>query len=232
MSQNLSLNQIRMRPFGWVLPEIIDLRDFSVEDYLSRFQKFMGTLTTLVRREVVWDCDTVLDQGDTPHCVGYTGADFQNTLPTDSNMSAFGAEDLYRQCKIIDGQPGMENGSSIHSLMKVLRRYGRINAYAFTSSLTTVKLWILTKGAVLVGTNWFEGMGETDPQGFVHPTGKVVGGHAYSLIGYDPKTDTFTGLNHWGATWGLNGRFRITGREFSRLLVRGCELAMAVELAQ
>jgi hypothetical protein len=210
--------------FGWTQPDEIDWRDYAAEDYLPRL-----SIARVLQQKVLWNCKIVLDQLDKPHCAGFTGADFMNCLPVEGHETEATGDLFYYWCKQIDGEPNQENGTSIHSLMKVLKAAGRIKSYAFTTSLATVKDWIVTKGPVLVGSEWMDGMMEP-VEGRVYPTGVSNGGHAYSFIGYDPATDIFTGLNHWGYDWGLGGRFLIGAKDFAQLAGQGVELAMAVEL--
>jgi C1A family cysteine protease len=215
--------------FGWVKPTTIDIRDYHAEDYLSAWQKVVARFKRVAQIAKVWDCARVLDQGSTGHCVGFSGADFENTLPVFDNVGNQQGHALYYACKEIDGEPKAEDGSSVHSLAKVLKKIGRIKTYAFTSSLATIKTWLLTKGSVICGVDWYSGMMNPGATGFVYPTGAVEGGHAFILEGYDPKTDAFTILNSWSSSWSQNGRAKIKANDFAKLLPNG-EAMIAVEL--
>ena len=55
---------------------------------------------------VVWgDTETVLDQGQTPHCVGFGSAQWGNTLPIDDHFTDADGNAIYYECKVIDGEP-------------------------------------------------------------------------------------------------------------------------------
>jgi hypothetical protein len=184
--------------------------------------------------QVIWPCTEQLDQGQTGHCVGFGSAQWCDTLGTDQLDDHYLDVDghkIYYECKIIDNEPKAENGSSVHSAAKVLKARGRIKNYAWTASLDEIKQWLLTKGPVLVGTDWYAGMFTPDAQGVIHPTGNVEGGHCYVLAGYDPTTDLIELHNSWGSSWGVDGRARIPAAEFEMLAASNGEALVAVELA-
>lgn len=175
-----------------------------------------------------------LDQGQTPHCVGFGWSQYGNTLPVDDGYADADGHALYYACKVIDGEPGQENGSSVHSGAKAMKNQGRIDGYAWASNLDEIKQWVLTKGPVTVGTLWTNDMFNPDASGFVHPTGGVAGGHCYVLLGYDQITDVLTFQNSWGASWGDNGYFRMHASEWWDLYSRDNdgEACVALELAK
>jgi hypothetical protein len=68
---------------------------------------------------------TVLDQGDTPRCVGYSGAlgrQIESMLEAHEAL-LFDADDLYAECKKIDGIP-TEDGTYIRVACQVLHNEG------------------------------------------------------------------------------------------------------------
>jgi hypothetical protein len=68
---------------------------------------------------------TVLDQGQTPRCVGYSGAlgrQIESMLEAKEAL-LFDADDLYAQCKKLDGSPNAD-GTFIRVACKVLRGQG------------------------------------------------------------------------------------------------------------
>lgn len=176
------------------------------------------------------DDDPTLDQGQTPHCVGFTGADWMNALPVDDHVNAPMGHDLYYACKVKDGEPGQENGSDIRSLMKVLKDRGRLNTYAAAAGIEEVTRFVCLQGPVCWGIGWTESMFTPDERGLVEPKGPDVGGHAFIEYGYDPETDEHLLLNSWGPSWGINGRFRMRGVDLAERLANGGEAWAAVEL--
>ena len=178
---------------------------------------------------VQWKTDKILDQGQTGHCVGFTGADFMGDDPVMESVSNDLGHTLYYECKVIDGEPGAENGSNMRSIAIALKNRGRITAYAFAKSIQEVVDWVTAKGPVMVGTDWYDGMFTPDAKGYVLPTGKIVGGHAWSIIGYEPATETFICQNHWGPNWAVQGLFRLHKADAERLLSGNGEAVVTVE---
>ena len=180
---------------------------------------------------VSWsNTENVLDQGETPHCVGFAGAQWGNTLPVDDKYDNSDGHDLYYLCKVMDGEPKEENGSNSRSLAKALKQAKRLNTYAFAANVDEIIQWLLTKGPVLIGTDWYTGMFNPDSQGFIRPTGVVEGGHMYLAIGYDPATEIIEYLNSWSDDWGLNGRFYMWKNDATKVFANQGEGLVAVEL--
>ncbi len=70
-------------------------------------------------------------------------------------------------------------------------------------------LWkyVLTRGPVVLGSDWFEGMNRVDNNGFVALSGARVGGHCYLCYGVSASDRAFLCANSWGKTWGDGGTF-------------------------
>jgi hypothetical protein len=182
---------------------------------------------------VLWLCPERLDQGQTPHCGGFGSAQWCNILGSenvDDHFTNADGDRIYYEAKAIDGEPKQENGTSGRSCMTALRNDHRIAGYANANALNTIKQWILTKGPVGFGSNWYEGMFTPDNTGHLLPSGTVKGGHWYVLNGYDPSTDDFTMLNSWGPSWGQDGMALMHGAVVGRLLGEQGEAYAAVEL--
>lgn len=180
---------------------------------------------------VSWsNTETVLDQGDTPHCVGFAGAQWGNTLPINDKFVNDDGHKFYYQCKVFDGEPNEENGSTSRSLAKTLKSAGRLNTYAFAATIDEAIQWIMTNGPVLFGTDWYTGMFEPNSRGFVEPTGNIEGGHMYLAIGYNPLTEVIEYLNSWSDMWGLDGRFYMHKRDAVKVFANQGEGLVAVEL--
>jgi hypothetical protein len=92
------------------------------------------------------DSDPTLDQGQTPHCIGFGGSQWVNTDPVDDHYTNADGDKVYYECKVLDGEPGVENGSSVHTLVKALVKRGLVGTYAFASSTATITSWIQAKG--------------------------------------------------------------------------------------
>lgn len=60
-------------------------------------------------------------------------------------------------------------------------------------------------------SNWDNGRTIITAQPECYPSSERISGyHAYVIVGYDDATDTFIGLNSWGANWGDGGYFRLS----------------------
>lgn len=225
MNQNLGLGR---------KPSPFDIRDYKLADYISHssvvrwFERLFKTSATGSK---IWlDIEHTLDQGQTGHCVGFGGSQYLNTYPIDDKVNNDYAHALYYKCKVVDGEPNAEDGSTVRTLAKVLQSEGRIKTYAFASTVDEVKHWVLTKGSIVVGTDWLADMFYPSSNGFVSVTGTVAGGHCYLLHGYDHSLDAFKFLNSWGNSWGKGGHFYMSVSDFDYLLSGNGEAMAAVEL--
>ena len=183
-----------------------------------------------VRDTKLWATGKVLNQEDTPHCVGFAAAGFKSTAPVMTLSSDGEGHDIYYRCKEIDGDPGAEDGTWARSACQVLKERGDIPGYAWVNSIDAAISWILTKGPLLACTNWYEDMNY--PQmtgGYLKPTGQWLGGHGYLLTGYWKKYDAFQMLNSWGEDWGFFGIAYIKRPDFEKLWLSDGELLAMVE---
>ncbi len=165
-----------------------------------------------------WEDLIQLDQRQTNHCVGFGWAAWGDCAPVEDQYQDADGDAIYYECKVIDGQPQQENGSSVRSGAKAMQSLGRLGAYVFASATAEVKQWVTNNGSVVIGSDWTQAMFTPDAKGFVQPSGPVVGGHCYLLLGYDPVQDAFEFDNSWGSAWGQNGRFFMKATDFDALV--------------
>ncbi|MEM3097381.1 MAG: C1 family peptidase [Nitrososphaerales archaeon] len=180
--------------------------------------------------DVIWRLDRVLDQGNTPHCVGFSWAAWSNAEPYSADLDDKVAHDIYYEIKEIEGEPRQENGAYIRSGAKAMQYRKRLDLYAFASNLSDVIWYLRCKGPVVVGTEWTYDMFKTNSAGYVRPTGSSAGGHAYLLIGDLPSEKSLLFQNSWGADWGIKGRFKMTYDDFEKLSSRWAEIVASLEL--
>jgi hypothetical protein len=179
-----------------------------------------------------WDLKVQLDQGQTGHCVGFGWSGWVDAAPVEGVYQNADAHALYYECKVIDGEPHAENGSTVRSGALAVRARGRLAAFAFAGSTREIDEWINQQGSVVVGTNWTEDMFQPDADGYVRPTGQTAGGHCYVMIDRLDREDAYLFQNSWGAGWGLSGRFKMKISDFAGLLGDDGEACCAAELPQ
>lgn len=185
-----------------------------------------------------WHGGSVLDQLDTPMCVGFSGWQWLASGPV-VNHPLFTPQDLYKWAQENDQWPGEDyEGSSTLGLMKALKSKNLISDYVWATDAETLMAWVLNKGPVLVGTNWYNDMFTPDKDGFLEPAGDMVGGHEWCIIGgdrdrkckFDGSTGAFRMLNSWGPKWGDHGRAWVSMKTMDRLIKEDGEAVTASEI--
>jgi hypothetical protein len=209
--------------FGRV-PSPEDRRDFKMADAVTLLEK-----APTPRPNKLWHSDKVLFQGNTPHCVGFSWAAWGIAAPVEDPWCDLTGHDIYKACKVLDGEPGAQNGSTVRTGAKVMKNRNRIGTYFFAHSIDEAADYVARFGAVVLGTNWTEGMCKPSLiNKIISPTGKVVGGHAYLWIGVDRVYATL--LNSWGTTWGKGGYARIKLSDLAALFADRGEACAATEM--
>lgn len=215
-----------MREYGLGrVPSKFDPRDYNLAQFMPKGLLKVSTVT-----EKNWEfLAPALNQKQTNHCTGFSMADFGINLPIQDSYNDETGHSFYYMCKEEDGEPGNEEGSSIRSVAKVLRKIGRINAYAFAPDIATIKWWLLNRSPMIVGTIWTTAMFSPNSSNVIEVIGDVVGGHAYLLNEW--RKDGHIGIqNSWGAEWGNNGKSYISVANFEKIFRYGGEAMAAVEL--
>lgn len=197
-------------------------------------------MTTLLPRRLStrrfknWKIGAILDQQDTPHCVGFAWSQWEQTSPVRTSRATFDGNfeghSIYNQCKLVDGYNG--DGTWVRVGADTMRKNARLDTYVWAYNADDVAQWILEYGPVVVGTNWHEAMFYPNAKGVVKPQGEIVGGHAYMLYGYNRDEKMFRFANSWGATWGVHGRAKISFDDLAGLITNGGEAITAAELAR
>jgi len=172
------------------------------------------------------------DQGDSPHCVGYSLAHFIEDGPVTHSGTApiVNPVDIYRRAQDIDEWPGTDyDGTSVRAGMKALQEKGFIKEYRWMWTIDEIIACLSAIGPVPVGTVWTYDMFFPNAKGVVRPTGHEAGGHAYLINGYNLKTRLFRFKNSWGRLWGDDGHGWISFDDFKILLDNYGEAAFAIE---
>lgn len=185
-----------------------------------------------------WSITTLLNQLQTPHCIGFGGTHWGIADPTNDKWTTADAHALYYACKVLDGEPKAEDGSSVRTLAQELQKMGRLNEYVWCARVDetgsqqgeAVADWLLNQGPVIFGTNWYEDMFNPDAKGLIKPTGKLAGGHCFLGIGVDLDTGLFEFAQSWGYDWGVNGHFFMKIKDMQTLLDQQGEAMAGLEL--
>lgn len=180
----------------------------------------------------LWPDARQLDQGATGHCVGFGWAQWGNTEPVADLYTDNDAHKIYYESVAIEGRPNTEDGAQVRSGAIAMKARNKLSAYVFAASVGEIAQWILTKGSVVFGCNWYADMNMPDPtNGLVNPTGPLLGGHAFVIDGFDSGTTMFRCQNSWGSNWGLNGYFYIFAKDLAKLFAQQGDACAALELA-
>lgn len=211
-----------MIPYGFGrLPSPPDFRDFRMSAAIAILEKEL-------RPTKMWHSDRVLNQGQTPHCVGFAFAAWGIATPVEDSWDDRMGHYIYKYCKIIDGEPGAENGSTVRSGAKVLQRMGRINTYFFADSCDEALDFVARFGPVVFGTGWTDSMCKPSiVRNIIVPRGKFTNGHAYLVIGVEKNYGIIR--NSWGPPWGDGGNARISIPNLRSLFNNGGEACAATE---
>lgn len=205
------------------LPSPPDARDYPMKAAMVELEK-----VTPPRPVKAWHSDRVLDQLRTAHCVGFSWTAWGIACPVEDQWTNVMGHSIYRACKVLDGEPNGENGSTVRSGAKVMRARGRLGTYFFAHSVDEALTYLAAFGPVVFGTVFTEGMCKPSFFGkVIRPTGKVVGGHAWLAIGVDAKYVTIR--NSWGTGWGNGGDARIAIKDLEDVYMSGGEACAASE---
>jgi len=173
-----------------------------------------------------WRRPRAWDQGQTSQCVGYSMYGMANTQPLTKDIPlkvrrSHSATDIYVWAQNNDEWPGVEPsyfGTSTLAGVKALKEWNVIQAYRWGFGTEDTIRMLGYHGPVVIGINWYDGMFDTDANGFVEPSGPLAGGHAIELHGVNVQKEYVEGTNSWGPWWGLRGRFRMRFETLRRLL--------------
>jgi hypothetical protein len=106
----------------------------------------------------------------------------ENCEPRRANIDSEFCFNSYHATTEKDDFPGDWNsgqeGTSLQSAMQEWRRRGVISSFAFSYSVEEVVAWVLGRGPVCIGVQWFSGMHDPTEENnwFIEPTGNPLPG--------------------------------------------------------
>lgn len=199
-------------------------------------------------RSYTWLLETFLDQGQEGACVGFA---FAHELAARPGIvlgvtPTYAREQLYWSAQRDDpweggAYPGARpfyDGTTVLAGVRVVHQLGLIAEYRWATSVLEFASAVSYFGPGVIGIDMFEGMLDADSYGFIHPTGRWVGGHALCVTGVRVIRDKTSGAidwvssyllchNSWGRGWGQGGRAKITFADMA-LLVPGADLCIPI----
>lgn len=192
-------------------------------DERSRAFPIRALLPSVGPRSYTWalaGVDEPLDQGQEGACVGFAWSHEAAAKPViERGITNQFAYDAYRAAQQIDQWPGDDyDGTSVLAGAKIMLARGYIREYRWCFNLDDVLTTVSRRGPVVLGINWYEGMFNTDANGYVRPTGSIAGGHAIMCNAVNITRKDVTLTNSWGINWGRYGRCRMTWEALDRLL--------------
>lgn len=205
------------------IPSPEDGRDYLMADAVRELEK--AELPRPVKR---WSSKVILDQGAHPWCVGYSWAGWGISAPQEDPWTDLMGRSIYVKCKILDGEPGAQNGSTVRTGAKVVQKMGRIATYFFARSVDEALDYVARFGPVVFGTGFTASMQSPSLiRNIITPRGKYIGGHAYDVVGVDEQFALIK--NSWGLSWGEQGYARIRIANLRAIFADNGEACAATE---
>jgi hypothetical protein len=182
---------------------------------------------SIIRRKYVW-----LDQGVEGACTGFgMGHVLTATPKLRKDIDNQIAREIYYEARRQDEWDGEDyEGSSVNGACRAARLRGYIKEWRWCYTLDEVRHALSWHGPIEIGVNWYTGMFDPDHMGYIAPTGRIEGGHALMLAGYN--ADVFRLENSWGQEWGSNGGAYIYSKDLQKLLEEDGEFACPVKAPQ
>ena len=197
----------------------------------------------------VWRFDAQpLNQGNTSTCTAHAGVQFIHAEPF-RHRGFIPPFEFYREVVVNDEYDdndheatgpieGMQLGSSGTGVAKALQKRGLIGPYLWGTKLQDVILWVLTRGPVMIGSNWYDSMMNPTEEGFIKILNSSPGGmgHEWLLRGVDTKRGIGHAVNSWGPDWNRKakgcrpGHFLIDLDTLDRLMREDGDAVSAIEL--
>ena len=212
-------------------------------DERSRDFPITALVNTSAYKTTEWDCNTYNDQGTEGACVGFGwGHELASTpapVPTNASQSLA----IYRRAQQLDVWDGEAySGTSVlggaKAVAELRNNVGEpyLKEYRWAFGLSDLLLALSHQGPVVLGVNWYSGMFNVGPDGYLRVGGTLSGGHCLLALAVNlTLAEGFTGEpgdpsnldleksyvvlhNSWGQDWGVGGKCKMTLLDIQRLL--------------
>lgn len=204
-------------------------------DVKSRAYAIRSLLESAVPKDRLWRVatNTWLDQGKEGACVGFGWTNELGATPIRYKIDQALAQRIYQRARQLDDWEGEDyDGTSVLAGAKAATEYGFLKEYRWAFGLHDVLIALSYKGPVVLGVNWYEGMFDTDANGFIRVAGDLSGGHCILAYAIDTNEKTVTLRNSWGREWGTEGSCKLTWADLERLLAEQGEACLPIDASQ
>lgn len=173
----------------------------------------------------VWPIGQILDQGVEGSCVGHGWTAWHNAKPTGylhqrDHEYAF---DWYLRAQQIDEWPGTNyEGTSVRAGARVGIERGLLSEYVWASGLDEIDTWLLGRGPLVLGVNWWSSLDDPDTNGFVtvDTSSGIRGGHCLLAFGKD-LNGNYPLQQSWGEGFGKEGVIYMKPEDMQRWISGG-----------
>lgn len=192
---------------------------------------------SIERIEKYWDVTNNLDQGYEGACVGFGFAHEAVAEPNPNRwLTNKDARNLYWEAQKVDDWEGgsypdadpFYEGTSVLAGAKVFKDRGFFDEYKWTYDVDELILAVGYDGPAVIGIEWYEGMIDTDWNGYVHVSGPSLGGHCILVNEVSPNNGYFGLWNSWGPSWGEMGRAKVSFDDMAKLMENTGEAVIPV----
>jgi hypothetical protein len=196
--------------------------------------------------EQVWRHGKILDQGNTGTCVGHAWVSWENCEPRGQavQQATKTAFKWYDEATQIDPWDDNDNdterqfGTSTQAGVEIGIKWGLGQSYVWAERREAISAFVRSPkgvgGPVVLGTNWYGSMFETDFKYFLHVDLRsgLEGGHEWMIFGVtldEDGNDIYHCQQSWGEYWGDDGIFYLHGSDLDKLIMVGAESCTIIQ---